>query len=92
MACEAEKQRVQDLLQQIKDFTDLQGATGFSKMTMAATWAWKYGTKDVNILQLRDQLEAARADLLACQGIGFAETIAGKTVGNVLRGLWSLTD
>jgi|1186.fasta_scaffold139820_2 hypothetical protein len=90
MACEAEKKRVNDLLQQIKDLKELQASTGLSKLSLMAAWAWKYGTDDVGPLKLRSDLEDAQEALALCMGKDLGNTIFGEKFGKILDGLTGL--
>ncbi len=90
MACEAEKKRVEDLLQQVKDLKELQASSGLSKGALMVAWAWKYGTADVGILQLKNDLEDAQEKLALCMGKDLGNTIFGEKFGKVIDSLSSL--
>lgn len=92
MACEAEKKRVEDLAQKIKDFQEVQANTGVSKLALQAAWAWKYGLSDVGIVQLRSDLEAAEADYAACMLGEGAGSILGSWAKDAVKSLYSLAD
>ena len=88
MACEDEKKKVQDLLKKLQDFREMQRSSGLSKFALQVAWAVKYGTDDVGILSIRNELEEAQEKLALCMGVRIVRDVP--IIGNIVAALADL--